>query len=236
VAGPTADFIGVYDDTLPASFCTRLIDYFEESGVSVPGQTGHGLDVGKKDSDDLNLSQEPALLEMEREVLVAVVTKLVDYTRRFPFMLVGALTPSLPHPRTGRYVELSPGAVRQLDDSQVARLLLRLFRLGMWNLQRYRRGTGHYRHWHSEHFPSPHDPQQASLHRVLFLLLYLNDVEEGGETAFFHQDRKVRPKTGRLVVAPAGFSHTHRGEVPKTSDKYVLTSWLMFQPAAKLYG
>ena len=43
--------------------------------------------------------------------------------------------------------------------------------------------------------------------------------------------RKIVPRTGSLLIAPAAFTHTHRGNVPKGGDKYIATSWVLFQRA-----
>jgi hypothetical protein len=66
-------------------------------------------------------------------------------------------------------------------------------------------------------------------------MYYLNDVEEGGETEFFYQGKKLAPRAGSLVIAPAGFTHTHKVHVPRSGDKYILTSWLLYQRAEKLF-
>ena len=55
--------------------------------------------------------------------------------------------------------------------------------------------------------------------RVLLFMFYLNDVEEGGETEFYYQNRKIAPKKGSMVVAPGYFTHTHRGNKPVSNDK-----------------
>ena len=57
-----------------------------------------------------------------------------------------------------------------------------------------------------------------------------------GETEFFFQNRRIAPKTGSLLLAPAVFTHTHRGNRPTGGDKYIATSWILFQPAEKLYA
>lgn len=229
------DFIGVYDEALSPAVCRTLIERFEYSDDKRPGATGRGVDRQKKESDDLDLSSDPAWLDLEREVMVAMLAQLVPYARAHPFLLVGALTPSVPHPSGGQHMELEYRSIEALSDTQVARLLMRLYRVGPINLQRYLRGRGHYRHWHSEHYPDPRGDEGA-LHRVLFLMIYLNDVADGGETKFYFQERQVQPATGRLLIAPAGFTHTHAGEVPRSGHKYVVTTWLMFQPAERLYG
>ena len=74
---------------------------------------------------------------------------------------------------------------------------------------------------------------------ALYLLLfqfYLNDVEEGGETEFLYQGRKVEARKGRLIIAPAGFTHTHKGHVPASGDKYIATSWILFRRAEELFA
>jgi hypothetical protein len=59
-------------------------------------------------------------------------------------------------------------------------------------------------------------------------MLYLNDVEEGGETEFLYQSMRISPKQGTLVLFPAAFTHTHRGNPPLKGDKYFITSWIQF--------
>ena len=62
--------------------------------------------------------------------------------------------------------------------------------------------------------------------RAFVFSIYLNDIEEGGETEFLHFSKRVRPKTGRIVIWPAGFPYLHRGNPPLSGEKYILTSWL----------
>ena len=69
--------------------------------------------------------------------------------------------------------------------------------------------------------------------RAFVFILYLNDVEEGGETGFLFKENndwfKVKPKTGRLIIHPAQFPFIHKGYMPKSSDKYILTTWLCWK-------
>jgi len=61
--------------------------------------------------------------------------------------------------------------------------------------------------------------------RVLSWILYLNDIEEGGETEFLYYSKRIKPVKGSLLVFPAGFTHAHRGNPPLEQDKYVVTGW-----------
>ena len=83
---------------------------------------------------------------------------------------------------------------------------------------------GGYHVWHPENTGN-------NLHKNRFLVfvLYLNDVEEAGETEFLYLKKRCQPKRDRLVVFPAGFTHTHRGNPPLSGDKYILTGWVEFQ-------
>ena len=60
--------------------------------------------------------------------------------------------------------------------------------------------------------------------RKITFLWYLNDITDGGETEF--QDFKVRPEAGKLILFPALWTYPHRGNVPISDDKYIMTGWL----------
>ena len=64
--------------------------------------------------------------------------------------------------------------------------------------------------------------------RMIAWILYLNDVDHGGETEFLYQKRRISAKQGRLVIWPTAFTHTHRGNPPLSGNKYILTGWLEF--------
>jgi len=59
--------------------------------------------------------------------------------------------------------------------------------------------------------------------------LYLNDVEEGGETEYLHLHKRIQPKKGKLVIFPSGFTHTHRGNPPLKGSKYIVTGWFTYK-------
>src|SRR5882757_5608112 len=52
-----------------------------------------------------------------------------------------------------------------------------------------------------DQFPAHVDVSNANtMHRMLALVLYLNDVAEGGETAFLKLDLKVAPRSGTKYI------------------------------------
>jgi hypothetical protein len=84
--------------------------------------------------------------------------------------------------------------------------------------------TEGYHVWHIEHNKGYENEPRAFVFSI-----YLNDVEEGGETEFLHFSKRVKPKTGRIVIWPAGFPYVHRGNPPLKHEKYILTSWMMLR-------
>lgn len=64
--------------------------------------------------------------------------------------------------------------------------------------------------------------------RRLVVQLYMNDVDEAGETEFLYQNKRIVPKKNKLLIWPADWTHTHRGNPPiGQTDKYILTTWLL---------
>ena len=84
--------------------------------------------------------------------------------------------------------------------------------------------TEGYHVWHLEHGKGFDNEPRAFVFSV-----YLNDVEDGGETEFLHFSKRVKPKTGRIVIWPAAFPYVHRGNPPLSGEKYILTSWMMLR-------
>ncbi|MBM7072056.1 2OG-Fe(II) oxygenase [Shewanella sp. 202IG2-18] len=227
------DFIEVYPDALPEEFCDRLIHIFESHKGVRDGSTGHGVDKEKKNSHDLTLDTYPELAAVKNELLGYTLDKAADYFTKYCMALMGAVSVAVAD-ENGKSVFLSPDNFERLGKPRAQPLVKYLYRSGTINLQKYEKGVGGYHHWHSEQFPQ--NEHNEALHRVVLYMFYLNDVEEGGETEFYYQNRNVKPKKGTMVIAPAGFTHTHRGGIPKSHDKYIATSWVMFNRAERLYA
>lgn len=62
--------------------------------------------------------------------------------------------------------------------------------------------------------------------RIFSAILYLNDVEVGGETYFSYFGVKVKPKAGRLVIFPANYAYRHAALPPESNDKYAVVFWM----------
>ena len=64
-----------------------------------------------------------------------------------------------------------------------------------------------------------------SARRMVAWIIYLNDIDAGGETEFLYQSRRVSPKAGRVLMFPTSYTHMHRGNPPLSGHKYILTGW-----------
>ena len=89
-----------------------------------------------------------------------------------------------------------------------------------WNIKKYTAPDDGYNAYHCDW--TTHDNM---VRRVVSSILYLNDVEEGGETEFYFQGFKIKPKKGRLILFPTFYTHLHKGHKPISNDKYVAMCW-----------
>jgi len=76
-----------------------------------------------------------------------------------------------------------------------------------------------YHYWHCE------NSALAVSCRMMTYTLYLNDVDEGGETEFLYAGVKIKPEAGKLVFFPTNFLATHRGNPIYKGVKYLITGW-----------
>ena len=86
-----------------------------------------------------------------------------------------------------------------------------------YNIQYYPIGGG-FKKWHFE------AASLRDIRRVLVFMTYLNDVPDGG-TMFKYQNFTIPAKKGLTIIWPAGFTHTHKGQISNTKEKYITTGW-----------
>ena len=231
---PDNDFIEVYDDVLDADTCRALVERFERGGQSQRGATGSGVDTSMKDSWDIALDRSPDWADARQVLNDAAVRGMRRYLRRYAHVALAPLKLNMRDPATGSTRLLDAEGVAALNDEFLDGLIAKVFRPGGINIQKYVAGQGGYPYWHCEQYPKQ-DGGEA-LHRAVLWTIYLNDGFEAGETEFLYQQRKVRPRTGSLLIAPAAFTHTHRGNRPEGGDKFIATSWILYQRAEQLYA
>lgn len=91
-------------------------------------------------------------------------------------------------------------------------------------LQRTGPGGG-YHIWHGE------QSEGVNASRVLVYMLYLNTIspEDGAETEFLYQRKRLNPVENTMVLWPAAYTHAHRGNaVLGDTHKYIVTGWFYY--------
>ena len=89
------------------------------------------------------------------------------------------------------------------------------------DMMRYDKGQGFY----GRHVDAG---SKALQHRILSFVVYLNDVQEGGETDFPLQNKIVKPETGKVVVFPSAFCFLHGSRITISGPKYLLVAFSSF--------
>ncbi|MBJ6979238.1 2OG-Fe(II) oxygenase [Luteimonas sp. MC1895] len=228
----SADFIEVTPGALDAATCAAIVERMRGSDALQPGRVGSGVFPELKKSRDIGLAGRADWADVEQALNVAVYSGLLAYLRRYPQALIAPLMLQQPGP-DGALRRLEADDITAMDDRALGQLAMACLRPGTVNLQWYADGEGGYPYWHCELYPR--DAPAETLHRHLLWTLYLNDGFEAGETEFLFQGRKVAPRTGDLLIAPTAFTHTHRGNRPRGGDKFIATSWILFQRAEALF-
>ncbi len=69
-----------------------------------------------------------------------------------------------------------------------------------------------------------------SCKRIVAVIIYLNDVEIGGETAIYlnKKEIKINPVEGKLLIFPANFCYPHAGLPPISNNKYIMTTFITY--------
>lgn len=201
------NLIKVYDKALTRDVCDFIIREFENSSNQVEGISGAGTNKKVKSSTDLMIHlnlDNPVWSSVYDYLRENLLWCLVDYIEQNSFMTI-----------TGGFATKA-SAVRTAQSCYMAS------NNGQphMQIQRYIDDQGYYA-WHHE------NEGGVTSKRELFFIYYLNDVEHGGETQFKFNPLKVNPEAGKLLIAPALWTHKHRGNAPQNGQyKYIITGWI----------
>lgn len=197
-----------YPNSLPKDLCDFIIEKFESSENKFQGITLGGVDKNIKASTDLMINlhlYDSDWVYIYEYLMEVLLSRLVSYTGEIPFFFGNTDFGSKQH--------LIRSVQTRLASSDKGNISVQM--------QRYIGDEGYYA-WHCE------NQGGSSQNRQLFYIFYLNDVN-GGETEILFNPEKIEPKTGNLLLAPAFWTHTHRGNSPKDGQKkYIITGWIEF--------
>ncbi len=124
---------------------------------------------------------------------------------------------------TAAHVELHLAVSRVVSNLAAQFPSLQVFPLRCtdYKVQHYKKNEGHFK-WHFDALGP------GGWERQLAMIIYLNSVEEGGETCFHRQNLKVKPVAGDALFFPTFWTHMHCGEIPRSDDKYIVSSFVCF--------
>ena len=196
------NFVGVFPNAASEEYCQRCIDRFNLVANGLPGHGGKVLS---------RQEYEPGVPQQKKDSDV--------------YLLCEEVTDSILLTKTD-------GLLREFDKAVWECYAEYAKKYGILNslarhiispyikIQRYKPTQG-YHVWHDE------NSQVNNANRLLAISLYLNTVDEGGETEFLYQRMRVKPEQGTLVIHPGGFTHTHRGNPPLKGVKYYMNTWII---------
>ena len=201
------DFIGVFPNAFSQNFCDRVINHFDYCRTNTafvrPRLESEGVDPLYKDDHSFFLN-DPDLQEYLE-------------VKELPFL----------HKKFGE--EFFSTTSRFLDEYNAEYSILRRIntevgpKSGVFDLKIQKTDPGEgYHTWHCESF------DRHSMFRYIAYTVYLNTVDEGGETEFLYQKQRLKPEAGTLAIWPAAWTHVHRGNPPLSGSKYIITTWEEF--------
>ena len=194
------DFIGIFPNVVPAITCEKLVEHYDYI-------EGLGWTTNRKGFEKVRPIDKNNNYYMLNESKIHVPDFVIS---------------DLDHNFTKGFVDSFWGCFQMYQEKYgVLDSVGRLGFTGKFKIQKTSPSEG-YHVWHSE------QGDISSSSRVLLVILYLNDVEEGGETEFLYQSLRVKPTQGTMIICPAGFTHTHRGNPPLSGTKYIMNTWLQF--------
>ena len=191
------NFIGVYDGYIPESECDKAIEFYEEE------------DKFRNTVNRIDTEKSSALVKQDQQYFATRKNIETWWETLKPMMVNFDLA-------WKHYIKNTGADVCYNTDVHGDNFFYTTLKI------QKTLPTEGYHIWHIEHGKGYTNEPRAFVYSI-----YLNDVDDGGETEFLHFSKRVKPKKGRIVIWPAGFPYVHRGNPPLADKKYILTSWMM---------
>ena len=170
-------------------------------------------DECKEIIDYINFFEDNQILEYDKSALELEDHKIVNVTYDYDLGASSKLATML-------FPGFKPCVTEYLESISILRS--KKFLLHDLKLKKIPAGGG-FHNWHYE------NGSLSVAARQFVVQLYLNDDFDGGETEFLYQQRREESVAGDIIIFPASYTHTHRGNPPLGGDKYIATSWGVIQ-------
>jgi hypothetical protein len=200
-------FIYIEKNSLSRDFCNEIIFKFENDERRSEGVVSKGLDRNVKFTTDLVITKLPEWNSIDEILCDALsnalkkylfTTILVNGNDNRPLVIISQII------NTTRRIDNDKGDYSITDFG--------------YQIQKYDKNTGFYV-WHNDFVVD-----DTGRMRYFTFIWYLNDVDVGGQTEFLYG--KIKPEAGKLLLFPATWTYVHRGIMPVSNNKYILTGWV----------
>ena len=203
------NYLYINNQSICKHLCNDIIDLFEEQSGKYEGLVASGLNKNIKDTTDFIIPRKDTDLETIKkwERIDKFLTKELDRNVK-------------------KYVQnltIKMNIVEENSDSKFNIFSTNSLTTNEFMIQRYIKNKGRYV-YHNDSRVEWNNKK----YRILTYLFYLNTIDEGGETEFWGE-YKIKPETGKLMLFPASWVYPHRGMMPISSNKYIITGWLYVQ-------
>lgn len=198
-----SDFIGVWHNFVPKTFCDDMIKYFDEyflkNGVVLEPVHAHDKVDDLIHDPEIHRSEDIYGGSLRRKDYAF----LLNYSNSDLTYRVNQFLKSCALHYIDQYPQLKASGLVSTDIK----------------FQKTPPGGG-YHLWHYENGSMSHAMREVTW------MIYLNDMPDGdGETEFLFQKRRIKPTAGTVVMWPAAYTHVHKGNTVFSQDKYILTGW-----------
>jgi len=186
--------------SLSKEFCDTIIQRYDRDFViKYHGVTAMGMDKSVKDTQDMVIP--------ENEEWDPINQTLANELEKHVKLYINSLEIGLHYKKEHNF------------GRDYHHLQEKIIQVNNFMIQRYEKNEGKYIYHHD-------GSNESTRSRVITYLWYLNDVVDGGETDFFGGAFKIKPETGKILLFPACWCYPHRGNMPISSSKYIVTGWL----------
>lgn len=198
------EYFYINKNSLSVELCREMINLFEtEQFNKYEGITAGGLNKDIKDTIDFQIPTKNANNKPQWTKIRTLLDKeLTNNVKKYVKYINEFIT------------------IEEQNSSQKYRLFDDSITFEVMQMQRYTKNKGRY--IYHQDFSCD---WVAKKYRVLTFLWYINDVEEGGETEFWASHR-IKPEAGKLLLFPSTWTYPHRGMMPISNDKYIVTGWI----------
>ena len=201
------NYIYINNNSICTNLCDDIITLFEEqTDNKYEGCTAAGFNKNIKDTTDFIIPRKDASLEtiQKWERVDKFLSKELDRNVK----------------KYVQNLQNKMNIVEENSDSKFNVVPTKALITNEFMIQRYIQNKGRYVYHNDAHID-----WSNKKYRLITYLFYLNTVDEGGETEVWGECR-IKPEAGKLLLFPASWVYPHRGMMPISSNKYIITGWL----------